>query len=754
MVGKDPRRLFTSRQRFDLWLAANGCCEHCGCQLEDEWHAHHVERHHVGGKTNIWNAQALCIECHQREHSMDRHDDIHGDRHDEPAQEDGTDNASPRANPVGSAFRKDYSWQDRAVEKFINEKDDFYSAVPGQFRHAYAVEVSPSGGKTKFSMKAAKAGIEAGLFDKVFFVVPRDTIKDGFKRDAAEIEMAEDFRLGGQKCIQIDTSLKNSYVGSLKNFHGAVVNYQSLRRFAAYLELLAGRRLRILVVFDELHHGSVGEFDSDTEDEQAAWGKAMEAVRSFACAVIGMSGTPVRSDGEQVAYLRYEVGEKVDPLSGQHIPCRFVAPDFRFTYKNAIEAGLARKLLFRPQNPRISYRIIDKDGEIIDEADQIELRFVLHAHLDRAKKELFSPDNGHIDEMLDVAFFENNLDRSVGDDEAAILVVVGSTDQTGYNPLEYVAGRIAAKFGETPVTVKSADGDEARDAIKAFSEDKCTARWIVAKDMISEGTNIPRIRTILILKDIKSHVKFEQTVHRATRNRSNDYPQDAKVIFYWLPEMFAFAQAIEDDIRFIDEKTREKPKCGQCKTELEFYPSQMRPCPVCGYVPPPKPLQQDTMEWLDSIFGAEDVVQGGASGWKKYDDVNRKVQSRIGVPGLIRTFLNEWLKDADDNGEVEVKDATAQPQAKAFTDEEEIQRFREQGNDALKSAAHVIHRGTGDDYQVTIKELTRQCKRVAGVGTDNFETVLREYPNPKEHFRKYKEAAQEALRRARAKHGA
>lgn len=326
---------------------------------------------------------------------------------------------------TGSVFRKDYSWQERAVDALMTGISDFYNAQPGQFRHAFIVEVSPSGGKTKFSLKAAKSMIDAHLIDKVIWVVPRETIKDGFKDDAEDTG------------LKIDVRLDTSYNGMLRNFHGAVINYQSLDRFTARMELAAkARGMRILVVFDEIHHGRAGDFDGSEDDAcSAAWAKAMGAVRQYACTVIGMTGTPVRADQERVPYLRYEKVSQMNAGAGTIGMALFVQPDFKFTYKDAIDCGVARKLIFRPQDPVVNFRYTVKDGS--EREYDGKLSGVPRWLIDRAKKPLLSPDRGHINDMLKLASSENALDRKIGDDGAAILVVVGSTEDNGFNPLSH-----------------------------------------------------------------------------------------------------------------------------------------------------------------------------------------------------------------------------------------------------------------------------------------------------------------------------
>lgn len=634
-----------------------------------------------------------------------------------------------------SSFRKDYSWQERAVDHMMAGISDFYNSEPGKFEHAFIVEVSPSGGKTKFSLKAAKAMLDAGLIDKAFWVVPRETIKDGFKEDAADTG------------LRIDIDLDATYNGMLRNYDGAVINYQSLGRFANYLGLLA-RSMKILVVFDEVHHGKAGDNPDDACG--GTWGKAMEDVRASACAIICMTGTPVRADKELVPYLRYEDAEQINPILCASKTVLYVKPDFKFSYKMAIESGVARKLIFRPQNPVVSFRYSRDDDEVEFVG---ELSGVPKFLIDRAKKQLLCPADGHIDDMLRVALTENALDRKIGDAEAAILVVVGSSDEQRGNPLEHVASRIRHLCGEAAVTVESSDGPTAAQAVKNFK--KSSARWIVAKDMISEGTSIPRIRTVLILRDIKSPVKFQQTVHRATRNRSDEFPQDAKVIFFHLPEMFAFAESIEKEIELV---VRPDPiECPECERPLEYRPRKGSPCVFCGYEPEgsERDEREFGFEWLFSEFGEQVVLQGGDD-FSRYDPVSFKLLSNLGENPYYgaRSGINELLKNADETGLIALLDGPAEvAPATPFTDEQMCEGYWSKGRELCKQAAGVISRGDGSDYQQTLQHITAACKRTAGMGRDKKEAVVRDYKDPVGTFRKFFEASQQALARARQRYG-
>lgn len=727
MIKRDPRRRFTWLQRFKIWVRAGGKCEGCGVDLDDDWDAHHEEPHAIGGTTEIFNGRALCVACHKMEHrpmSMD----------------------SPNRKSAGGFF-KDYSWQEDAVEKLMNNLQLFYSEKHGEFERAYVVEVSPSGGKTTFALKAARAMIQAGLIDKVFAFVPRETIKTGFRKDTEFVVMDITNRLDGNETIQIDDKVKSDYKSMLRNFHGAVINYASLSSFLGLFELYASRGVRMLFVFDEVHHASTGE--SEDDDSGNSWGEDVAKVRAFANVVICMTGTPMRTDGDRVTYLRYTTKDQIHPKTGQMGKVLFVEADYTFSYKMAIEAGVARKLIFRPQDPVVSFRY-GKEGEMMTEYNG-RLSGVPRNLIDRAKREIFSPKNRHVDDALRLAYEENERDRKRGDKDAAILVVVGPTDtRTGFNPLVHVAERVKALFGEEVVTVESED-PSAR--LKADNFREGSGRWVAAKDMINEGTSIPRIRTIPILRDIKSQVRFEQTVHRATRNRSDEFPQDAKVIFFHLQEMMMFAGTIEDEVRFAVQPEEWTVVCPSCKKVLEFRPRRGKPCVFCGWEPLPGPEKpRMEFEWLFSDVGTETVIQGGED-FSDVDPISRRVLDKLGngVAYGGRHGLNEAFRVA--LNEDLVKHTDSKQEVTPWSKDEEIDKYWKAGLAFCDKTAGLLAKAQGSDYQEALGMVRAGCKRTAGMGRDKIEYVRRDYPDPLGTVKKFYGAAKDAFDRAKGRNG-
>jgi 5-methylcytosine-specific restriction endonuclease McrA len=60
---KDPRRVFTQKQRAEMFARADGKCEICNEKIVGRWIAGHILAHNLGGKTCLENAQVECVAC-------------------------------------------------------------------------------------------------------------------------------------------------------------------------------------------------------------------------------------------------------------------------------------------------------------------------------------------------------------------------------------------------------------------------------------------------------------------------------------------------------------------------------------------------------------------------------------------------------------------------------------------------------------------------------------------------------------------
>ena len=58
---------FTARQRAEIFRRAGGHCEKCSRKLGiggEKWEAHHKTGVWEGGRADVENGQALCVQCH------------------------------------------------------------------------------------------------------------------------------------------------------------------------------------------------------------------------------------------------------------------------------------------------------------------------------------------------------------------------------------------------------------------------------------------------------------------------------------------------------------------------------------------------------------------------------------------------------------------------------------------------------------------------------------------------------------------
>lgn len=606
-------------------------------------------------------------------------------------------------------FNKDYSWQERAVETFFQRTEEFYSIDKGKVQRAYVVEVSPSGGKTIFSMKLARQLIADDLIDRVIWCVPRDSIKLGFEDDVRVVpEMPDAYRLIEDRHFRIDTGLTSNYAGQLRNYHGAVITYQALPRMLEYFDLLAHKH-RLMFVFDETHHGSTGHDDEAVN----TWGNAMQQCGRFANAVVCMTGTPLRSDAKRVPFLRYREIKAADDF-GERRGYQ-VEPDFSFSYSDAVAAGVARRITLRNQDPEIEYEVQAPDGATENHVRPVSA--IPIGHLNKVKNTAFCFRRGVVDDLLKIAYEESELHRSAtgGADRDAAVLVIGKRDTDGAeNTLENIAQRIQVLFGEFAVTVESADGPQCRRKILEFK--RGTSRWIVAKEMISEGTNIPRMRTIVILRDIGNRTFYEQLVHRVTRNDADDRPQDAIIVQLQLPHLYEWGLDLEQQARI-----------GWNKAKRE--PTGEGPGADGG---------QPTIDGICATLSEEFVAIAG-NDFTDVDPLARRLHNEVGD----KTHTSRWQTNfiLKGLGKLGIRlDGESVPQdGQPFTIEEQFKRRKDNANKLIRKAA--INLGRKEQH---FKTLTWQCKKSAGI-KGKLDNVLRDHPDPMAAIIRYEKAAKRAL---------
>jgi superfamily II DNA or RNA helicase len=172
--------------------------------------------------------------------------------------------------------------------------------------------VTPGGGKSLLPVLAAGALIEAGLCDRVCWVVPRDSLR--LQAEEAFADPAWRAALGHGLSVRAAENAPDPCRG----LAGYVTTYQGVAA-APDLHLAEFRRHRYLLVVDEVHHlPAVGANDNRgaAPDDAAGWSAAIEPLLALAAVRLLLSGTLERADGRRILGLPYRRGtagrEEVD----------------------------------------------------------------------------------------------------------------------------------------------------------------------------------------------------------------------------------------------------------------------------------------------------------------------------------------------------------------------------------------------------------------------------------------------------------
>jgi superfamily II DNA or RNA helicase len=457
-------RLFDQAQKKYLYLQSGGRCERCGDALREEWDAHHVLRHVDGGVTEVTNAVALCKACHREIHR---------------------------------SFKviKPRGWQVQAIEKF--------HASEGK---SFLVEATPGSGKTIFSGLCAKGLLDEGAIDFVVVVVPTKALKGGKNSGF----------LGDWHKVGVElTSVLKGGSGWPRDFNGGVVTYQQLPNIASHFKTWAQNGLRMLFVFDEVHHAS----------EVNTWGATAEQCGDAAVRILAMTGTPFRGDNQRISFVRYaDEGTAI--------------ADHRYTYRQAVAQGDCREVFFRSDDGVTKYIYQE-------ELQEQRVSEVSDEDAGRTTAALFNPGQS---EWLDKVLIEADeaLDNyRITDVDAGGIIICrpGATDNDDRH-LEKVAKRLRELTNERAEVITHDDPDA---IAKIDSFRKGATKWICAVRMISEGVDIKRLRVMVMANRPTTELLFRQMVGRVVRVENRNHPEDSTVFIADFPQLRQWAKQIADE---------------------------------------------------------------------------------------------------------------------------------------------------------------------------------------------------------------
>ena len=351
---------------------------------------------------------------------------------------------------------------------------------------------TPGAGKTHFAATLAATLLEADLVDLVIGFAPSVIVADDIQAAlAAQTGARFDGRLGAR---------------------GLTLTYQSmLTQPKSFWSLFQTER--VFAIFDEIHH-CAGQELADAN----AWGAPLIAnLQEQAAYTLALTGTPWRSDQRPIALARYGTGS--------------VTCDYRYGLDRAIADGVCRV-------PQLT--LIDNDTIRVQRDGHT-------AHFDGLKALVDSDACRYEDILRSEALITYSLRQATRkldnlrrhDPRASGLVVASSVDHA-----QQIAGILLREFGVQAAVATYQERDPLT-TIRQFKDSETP--WIVSVGMISEGTNVPRLRVCCHLTRVKTELYFRQVLGRILR--ANGIRRE-KAYFYMPaePTLVEYAERLIEDI--------------------------------------------------------------------------------------------------------------------------------------------------------------------------------------------------------------
>lgn len=393
-----------------------------------------------------------------------------------------TCNLQKGAKHVTSELR---GWQGEALAKFLSNSDDFLCVA------------TPGAGKTRFALAAARELMQRSVIQRVIVVAPTAHLRGQWARSAK-----------ANAGIDLDDTFVNGNGAFAKDFDGVAVTYSSVASCPQLYRKLATAQ-KTLVILDEIHHGG----------EELSWGSALREAFEFTERRLLLSGTPFRSDGGVIPFVKY----------GEDRRC---IPDYSYDYGDALAD---RQGVVRP----IAFPAFDGEARWLD-ATMVESKQKLSDVDDstraRALRSALMPTGPWISSVLKQANEQLTVERVLVPDAGGLVVAADQPKAVAY-------AKILEELCGEPVTVAISDVPDASQKIKDFEEG--TNRWIVAVAMVAEGVDIPRLTVGVYATNTATEMFFRQVAGRFVRTRHPDDDACATLYIPSVQPLLGFAAEIE-----------------------------------------------------------------------------------------------------------------------------------------------------------------------------------------------------------------
>lgn len=352
---------------------------------------------------------------------------------------------------------------------------------------------TPGAGKTLMASLVAQRLMNTGQIDLVFCFSPSVNVSTSFQSS-------------------LQTHLRGRMDGRLGS-KGQSLTYQSMLNLDEKFWSLMSQ-YRTLVIFDEIHHCAGGDLGCAN-----AWGeKIMQHIQGQATYTLALTGTPWRSDKVPIVLSSY--------CHEGRVQC-----DYSYGLGQAITDQVCRI-------PRIT---------AIDNED-IRLKSGSEEDRYRSFGDLLSKSKCSYQQLLENTDLITYLLRKTANKlnqvrkhhpEAGGLIVAASVEHA-----LKVAYILEHEIGDEAY-IATYMHDNAQEIIRHFRDTR--EKWIISVGMISEGTDIPRLRVCCHLTRVKTELYFRQVLGRILRS-SGVLSEEGYLLMPAEHNLIEYAQRIAEDI--------------------------------------------------------------------------------------------------------------------------------------------------------------------------------------------------------------
>lgn len=447
------RRRFSDRERAALYLAADGRCSGCGVELQPGWHADHEVPWSRGGPTDVINGQALCPDCNRK-----------------------------KAARVVDLRR----WQADAIREFM--------LWTPEGDRGFLVEATPGAGKTRLSIDIAVRLLDSGRIERIVIAVPTARL---------EAQWAEEFDEYG---ININPLWRAADGRLAPDVRGCAATYAEIANQPENYRRLVGD-VPTLFIGDEVHHCA----------RERNWGRGLSRAAGPAVRKLFLSGTPFRSDNNEIPGVNYVDGVGV--------------PDFRYGYRKALADRVVRAVFFPRRGGTAEW---EWHGELRSATFEEALK---DPEANRRLRTALSPNGQWLPSVL--ADADRQLQEVRATDPVAAGIVFCETAEDAWATAAILRG-----IGRAPVVAISEeiDSDARIAAFRGSSEP-----WMVSIRKVSEGVDIPRLRVGVYATPWLTEMFFRQVVGRLVRTHEKE---DDPTAYLFIPDdgrLRTLAETIKDD---------------------------------------------------------------------------------------------------------------------------------------------------------------------------------------------------------------